>query len=381
MSDRLKALPFLDSITPYQSSANKVEARDGKIRLCYNEGAFGPSPKAIEAMKAVLAQQHQYPDMGYAHLRNAIGERYKIDATRLVCGAGSDDLIGLIMHSFAREGDEVVCSQYGFAMYPVAARSVGAKPIMVPEQNLRMDLKAMLKAVTPRTKIVFIANPNNPTGSWVTRQEMNDFLRALPEHILVVYDAAYADYMEEPDYGDGFEWATADGRVCVLRTFSKIHGLGGMRLGYAYGPQVVIDALNRVRNPFNVSLVAEAAAIASLKDDEFIEKCRRHTLLWREKLFDQLAETGFRPYPSRGNFVLVGVHSPEHATDLFQFLQERNILVRPMAGYGLPDCLRISIGLENEMKALFKALDEYRDIQNVKKADAPFKETLSHAVQ
>ncbi|MBI3419057.1 MAG: histidinol-phosphate transaminase [Proteobacteria bacterium] len=380
MPDRLQPLLFLEAITPYQSSVNKVEDRGGKIRLCYNEGAFGPSPRAIEAVRFSASTQHRYPDMGYARLRQALADRYNLDPLRIVCGAGSDDLIGLLVHAFMREGDEAVCSQYGFAMYPVAAKSVGAKPVMALEKEMRTDLKAMLAAVTRRTKMVFLANPNNPTGSWVARNEMNEFLRELPPHILVVYDAAYADYMEEEDYSDGFEWVGAEGRVCALRTFSKIHGLGGMRVGFCYGPKVVADALNRVRNPFNVSMAGEAAAMASLKDQTFIDNCRRHTLMWREKLADHLLAHGFRPYPSRGNFLLVGTHSPEHAQDLFRYLEERNILIRPMAGYGLADCVRISVGLEEEMKALFKVLDEYRD-KHVKEGAKALKESLSEAVQ
>ncbi|HVY12674.1 MAG TPA: histidinol-phosphate transaminase [Alphaproteobacteria bacterium] len=361
MPNRPQPLPFLAQLTAYQSSANKVETGMGKIRLCYNEGALGPSPKAIEAARQAAFRMNHYPDMGYARLRQALAENYNIDAARIVCGAGSDDLIGLLVHSFLREGDEAICSQYGFAMYPVAIKSVGAKPVMVPEKDLRADLPAMLAAVTPRTKIVFLANPNNPTGSWVTRGEINAFLRELPPHVLFVYDAAYADYMDDADYSDGFEWAPEDGRVCVLRTFSKIHGLGGMRVGFCYGSSVVTEALNKVRNPFNVSLAGEAAAIASLKDDAFIEKCRAHTLQWREKLFDKLMEMGLKPYPSKGNFVLAGLHSPDHAKDLFSFLEQKNILIRPMAGYGLPDCVRISIGMDEEMQALFQALDHFKD--------------------
>jgi histidinol-phosphate aminotransferase len=364
MTSRLKSLPHLSVITPYQSSASRVVDKGGKIRLCYNEGAFGPGPRAIEAMRGAAYTSHCYPDMCYTNLRDKLAERFKLDANRIVCGAGSDDLIGLLAHAFLTAGDEVVLSQYGFSMYAVAAKAVGAKPVMVPEIDFRTDLKAMLKAVTPKTKAVFLANPNNPTGSWLTRSEIAAFLRDLREDILFVYDAAYADYMDEPDYSDGLEWAAADGRVCVLRTFSKIHGLGGMRLGWAYGPDVVIDALNRVRNPFNVSAMVEAAAIASLKDEAFLEKSRTHTIAWREKLYDKLMEIGLHPYPSKGNFILVATNSAEHAKDLFRYLDEKNILTRPMAGYGLPDCIRISIGRDEEMDALFTALNAYKDSDN-----------------
>ncbi len=360
----LKALPYLDALTPYQGSANKVEDKGAKIRLCYNEGAFGPSPRAVEALRAAAFNQHRYPDMGYDGLRAALAARHRLEAARIVCGAGSDDLIALLTRAFMREGDEAICSQYGFSMYPVAIRVAGGVPVPVPENNFETGLDAMLKAVTPRTKIVFLANPNNPTGSWLRRGAMAAFLHDLPENILVAYDAAYAEYMDDEDYSDGFEWVRDEGRVCVLRTFSKIHGLAGLRVGWCYGSQVIADALNRVRNPFNLALGAEAAALAALRDEAFVESCRAHTIIWREKLFDHLMQCGFHPYPSKGNFVLAGLHSAAHVKDLLKFLEERDILIRPMGGYGLPDCVRISVGREEEMKALFKALNEFTGTQN-----------------
>lgn len=359
MSDELKPLPFLENMTSYLSSPNKVADEGFTYRLCYNEGAFGPSPKALEAIMATLPETHRYPDMVYTNLRKAIAQKYNLDEHRIIAGAGSDELISVLVNGYLKQGDEVIISRYAFSMYEVAARLVGAKPIMVDEQDLQMDLQAMLKAVTPKTRMVFIANPNNPTGSWLTRHEIALFLRDLPENIMFVYDAAYADYVEDPDYSDGFEWVAEEGRVVVLRTFSKIHGLGGMRVGYAYAPHKIAACMNLVRKPFNVSRAGEAAAIASLNDDEFINRSRAHNFIWREKLFNKLQLLGAKPYPSKANFVLARFASPEQSVALFNHLKANSILVRSMAGYGLIDCLRFTVGQEHEMLALFAALKSF----------------------
>jgi histidinol-phosphate aminotransferase len=360
MPDTLRAHPYLSKLTSYASSPNKVEDEGVTCRLCYNESPFGASPKAIEAIRNVAAGIHRYPEMSYRRLHEAIGKKHTIDPARIVCGAGSDDLLVLLMHAFIGEGDEVIHSEYGYSMYPVAPRIAGGVPVSVPEIDLRTDLNAMLRAVTPRTKAVLMANPNNPTGSWLTRAEINAFLRELPPHILFVYDAAYAEFMEESDYSDGLEWAGEQGRVVVTRTFSKIYGLSGLRLGWCYGSHAIVEAVNRVRPPFNVSLTAECAGVAALQDDAFAEKTRRHNAVWRERLFGELQQLGLKPYPSQGNFMLVRFSNPRHASDVFNYLKEQSILIRRMAGYGLADCLRISIGREEEMTALIKALHQYK---------------------
>ncbi len=363
MSDELnpqpKPLPFLENMTSYLSSPNKVADEGFTYRLCYNEGAFGPSPKALEAITATLPLTHRYPDMVYSDLRKAVAQRYNLDEERIIAGAGSDELISVLVNGYLKEGDEVIISKYAFSMYEVAARLVGAKPIMIPENDLQMDLAAMLKAVTPKTRMVFMANPNNPTGSWLARSDIQHFLRDLREDIIFVYDAAYADYVDDEDYSDGFEWVAEEGRVVVLRTFSKIHGLGGMRVGYAYAPKKIATCMNLVRKPFNVSRAGEAAAIASLNDDAFIERSRAHNTIWREKLFQKLQSLGAKPYPSKANFVLVRFASPEQSVAMFKHLKANSILVRSMAGYGLIDCLRFTVGQEHEMLALFAALKSF----------------------
>lgn len=357
---------YLECLIPYQNNKAKVDNEAGKIRLCYNEGAFGPSPKAMAAAHEAVARIHIYPDMGHACLRAALAARYKLDPARISCGAGSDDLIGLLARAYASKGDEVLYSEYGFTMFPVAAKIVGAIPVTAPEKDMRADVGALLKAVTPKTRILFLANPNNPTGSWLKREEINELLRHLREDILFVYDAAYADYMDEDGYSDGLEWAGENSRTVALRTFSKIHGLASLRIGWGYASHKVTEALNRIRNPFNISGPAEVAAIASLQDVDFIAACRAHTLIWREKLYNELVALGFKAYPSKGNFVMSQLESEAEAGKLKKYLSENGILVRSMISYNLPDCLRYSVGREEEMKALFAVLRNYQSVKNAR---------------
>ncbi len=354
-----KPLPFLEGLEGYITPQNKVDDTGFKYRLCYNEGAFGPSPKALEAAKAVLAQSHRYPDINYTDIRKAIASKYNLDAGRIVMGVGSDELITVLVNGYVKQGDEVIISQYGFSLYEVATKLVGGKPVFVPENDLRMDLNAILNAVTPRTRMVFIANPNNPTGDCISRSDIHAFLRELPDDIIFVYDAAYAEYIDDEDYSGGFEFVGEEGRVVVLRTFSKIYGLGGLRVGYSYASKAITACMNLVRKPFNVSRVGEAAAIAALGDDEFVKKSRIHNVIWRENLFNALIEFGTRPYDSKGNFVLTRFKSPALAAAMNNHLKTNSILVRPMAGYGLPDCLRFTVGQEHEMLALFAALKSF----------------------
>lgn len=363
MSHKPSYHSYLQSLSPYNAGSEKLCCEGKVVRLCFNEGAFGPNPKAVAAAQNMLGCSHVYPDHAYKELRGVLAAKYTIDAERIVCGAGSDDLIALIARAFCGPGDEIVTSQYGFAMFPVAARAVGATPVVVPAKNMEADLDAMLAAITPKTRIIFLANPNNPTGTVLALDALHRFINTLPPHVLFVYDAAYADYMVGPDYSNGLEWVKEDGQVCVLRTFSKIYGLGGLRVGWGYFPQTVTEALNRIRNPFNVSTVAQAAALASLSDDAFAEAVRTHTAIWREKLFNELVLLGLKPVPGVGNFVLTRFADAAQADGVFHYLKDRKILLRPMNGYGLPDYLRITVGLESEMEALFAALHECKELK------------------
>ncbi|WP_029006973.1 histidinol-phosphate transaminase [Azospirillum halopraeferens] len=335
----------------------------GTVRLASNEGALGPSPRAVEAYRRMAGEIHRYPDGGSRALRDAIAARFDLDAARLVCGSGSDELIGLLVRAYAGPGDEVLYSEHGFLMYPIAAKSVGATPVTAPERGLKTDVDAMLARVTPRTRIVFIANPNNPTGSYLSADELGRLHAGLPSGTLLVVDAAYAEYVSRNDYASGRELVDRFDNVVMTRTFSKIFALGSLRLGWAYAPAAVADVLNRVRGPFNVSGAAQAAGVAALEDAEFLERSRVHNETWRSWFADAVTALGLTAHPSIGNFLLVDFKGQSAGKDDAEaarlFLKERGILVRQMQAYGLPSCLRVSIGTEAEMRKVAAALKDF----------------------
>lgn len=339
--------------------AGKSSAGAGKkiIKLSSNETPHGPSPKAIAAYQEAAAKLHRYPDGSAAELRSAIGEVYGIDPARIVCGCGSDELIGLLVNAYTTPGDEVLYSQHGFLMYKIYAQSFGALPVTAPEKNLTTDVDALLGAVTPRTKIVFVANPNNPTGSYISASELKRLREGLPSHILLAVDAAYAEYVEAKDYSNGRELVDATQNTVMLRTFSKIYGLSAIRLGWAYCPEAIADILNRVRSPFNVNTPAQMAGIAAVRDVEFTKAAVTFNTKWLAKLTQDITALGLRVWPSVGNFLLVEFPATgKTASAANAHLMAQGIIPREVAGYGLPNCLRITIGLEEENQALMAAL-------------------------
>jgi histidinol-phosphate aminotransferase len=334
------------------------------VRLASNEGAFGPSPAAVAAYRSVAETIHRYPDGGSADLRRAIAEVEGIDADRIVCGAGSDELIALIARSYAGPGDEVLYSEHGFLMYPIVARTVGAEPVPVAERALKADVDAILARVTDRTRIVFLANPNNPTGALLRAAEIARLHAGLPPRVVLAIDAAYAEYVDAADYTAGLDLADRAENVVVTRTFSKIHALGGLRLGWAYAGRGIADVLNRVRGPFNVSLPAQAAGAAAVRDRAFVEMSRAHNRRARAAFAERLAGLGLTVHPSAANFVLASfaAHPRADRRDAEaarQFLKARGVLVRQMGAYGLPDCLRITIGTDEEMALVGDLLAEH----------------------
>ena len=356
----LQPRPGILDIAPYVGGEAKAAGVERLIRLASNEGAFGPSPKAMEAYRALAGELHRYPDGGSTELREALGARYGLDPERIVCGAGSDEILTLLTRAYAGPGDEVLYSAHGFLMYPINAKAVGATPVAAPERDLKTDIDALLARITPKTRIVFIANPNNPTGSFLTADEMDRLHRGLPGSVLLVLDSAYAEYIQRNDYDPGVTLVDRASNVVMSRTFSKIYGLGAVRLGWAYCPPAVADVLNRVRNPFNVTAAAQAAGVAALADGAFVEQARAHNDVMRPWFADRLTELGLTVHPSIGNFVLVsfGGRDPEAAR---LFLKQRGILVRQMGAYGLPGSLRITIGLEDEMRAVVDAVADFLD--------------------
>lgn len=345
-------------IAAYVGGESKIPGVDRIIKLSSNEGPFGPSPSASAAHSAEATNLHRYPDGGAVALRDAIGERYGLDPARIVCGAGSDEIISLLCNAYTSPGDEVLYSEHGFMMYPISAKAAGATPVTAPETNKTADVDALLDAVTENTKIVFLANPNNPTGTYLPNSEVERLRAGLRDDILLVIDAAYAEYVTIDDYTPGIDLVNAGNNTVMTRTFSKIHGLGGVRLGWCYAPENVVDVMNRVRGPFNVSSSAISAGVAAIGDTDFEQMSRDHNTKWREWTAEELRKLGLDVTPSIGNFLLVcfGDDPDRNAEAADQFLKTRGIVVRRMNGYGFPNCLRISIGLEEDMRAVVDTL-------------------------
>lgn len=351
--------PGILDIPPYKPGESSLGGKK-VIKLSSNENPFGAGEKTIAAMRQALETQHRYPDGSARELREAIAQRYNLKPERIVCGAGSDELLSLLTQAYAGAGDEVLYTEHGFLIYPISAQRVGAKPVAAKEKNLRADVDALLAGVTPKTKLVFIANPNNPTGSYITKAEMKRLRDGLPAHVLLVVDAAYAEYVTAADYSNGMELVDGDaGNVVVTRTFSKIYGLGGLRLGWCYASAEVADVLNRVRGPFNVSDMAQVAGLAAIRDVTFEQRSREFNESWRIKLAKDIEAMGLKVYPSVANFVLVEFGTPERAEAADAGLRASGIIVRKMAAYKLPSTLRITIGTGEENEALLKALRDF----------------------
>jgi histidinol-phosphate aminotransferase len=346
-------------IAPYVGGESSVPGVERVIRLASNENPLGTGAAARTAYADLATDLHRYPDGSAAPLRRAIAGSEKLDGSRIVCGAGSDELIALLIRGYAGPGDQVLHSEHGFLMYAIAAKGVGAEPVAVPESGLRADVDAFLAHVSEKTKLVFLANPNNPTGSYLSLDELRRLRDNLPPAVILVIDSAYAEYVDAPDYTAGQELVETGGNVVMTRTFSKIHGLAALRLGWAYCPHAIADVLHRLRGPFNVSAPAIAAGVAAIRDDAHIELSRRHNADWRTWFDEEASRLGIRVYPSQGNFLLLRFPDPERpAGHVLSALQERGILLRGMKAYGLPDCLRITIGTEEEMLVAADGLRE-----------------------
>lgn len=351
--------PGIMDIAPYVGGSHSVAGVDRVIVLSANENPLGPSPKAKEAYAAMADELHRYPEGGAVALRQAIGKRFRLDPDRIVCGAGSDELISLLIGAYAGLGDEILYSQHGFLMYAISAKAVGATPVTAPEKNLTADVDALLEHVTENTRMLFLANPNNPTGTCLPASELRRLRENLRDDVLLVIDAAYAEYVGAPDYDAGEDLAGSCDNVVMLRTFSKIFGLASQRLGWAYGPAAIIDVLNRVRGPFNITASAQAAGIAAVEDVEHVEASRAHNDRWMAWLTQQLGGLGVEVPPSAGNFILARFPDKAAADAAYAHLMSRGIIARLMGGYGLPESIRITVGLEDENRALVDALAEH----------------------
>jgi histidinol-phosphate aminotransferase len=347
--------PEILEISPYVGGESSVPGVNRVYKLSSNEGAFGVPPGAQEAYRRQAEEIHRYPDGGALDLRRAIGARFGLDPARIVCGAGSDDLIYQLCLAYGGHGRDIVMTEHGFSIYQIAGTYAGSRVIKAKERNLTADVDAILAAVSPSTRLMFLANPNNPTGSMLPYEEVARLRAGLPDEVLLVLDSAYAEYVTRPDYDPGVRLVDATDNTVMTRTFSKIFGLGGMRVGWAYGPPTVIDVFNRVRAPFNVTLASQAAAIAALAEPGWVEKGRAHNLEYRPKLAAGLEAAGIKVWPSEGNFVLADFGTQAKAEAADDHMRTRGIIARRVGGYGLPHCLRISVGTAEEVAAVIEA--------------------------
>src|SRR6185312_3536570 len=321
--------PGVLDIAPYVPGKSKAPGVARVFKLSSNESPLGPSPKAVAAYQAAAARLQDYPDGDVTELRATIGRAFGLDPARILCGAGSDDLLNLLALAYLQDGDEVIYSAHGFLMYPIYARSHGAKPVAVPEKDYTADVDGILAAVTKRTRLVFIANPNNPTGTYVPFDGIKRLHQNLPANVVLVLDAAYAEYVQRNDYEAGIELVATSENVVMCRTFSKIHGLAAVRLGWMYGPAHIVDTINRVRNPFNVNTPAMKAGIAAIEDSAHVETSIAHNSRWLAWLTDEIGKLSLQVTPSVANFVLI--HFPETkgrtAQDADAFLTARGLIL------------------------------------------------------
>ena len=353
--------PGIMEIQAYVPGESSVPGGLKPIKLSSNETPLGPSANAIAAYKSVAASLERYPDGASAELRKAIGRVYGLDPERIVCGCGSDELLNLLAHAYLAHGDEAIFTEHGFLVYRIVTLGNGATPVIAPETHLTTDVDAILARVSPRTKVVFIANPNNPIGTYIPFDEVRRLRRGLPDHVLLVIDAAYGEYVRRNDYEAGIELVATTENTVMTRTFSKIHGLAALRLGWAYCPAAIADVFNRIRGPFNVTAPAIAAGIAAIEDKVHAEKAIAHNEQWLPWMAAEAENLGLEVTPSVGNFILI--HFPgsdgKGAIAADEFLKSKGIIMRRVTGYGLPNALRMTIGTAEENRATAAALAEF----------------------
>ncbi|KIN70752.1 Histidinol-phosphate aminotransferase [Sulfitobacter noctilucae] len=351
--------PGILDITLYQGGAAHVAGLDNVVKLSSNENPLGPSEAAVEAYRRAAFSLHRYPSSDHAGLRGAIAGIYDLDADRIICGAGSDEIIAFLCQAYAGPGREVIHTEHGFGMYKISALAAGATPVEVKERERVTDVDAILAACTDKTALVFMANPNNPTGTMIGAAEVARLADGLPPQAILVLDGAYAEYVEGYDGGA----ALVDSRqnVVMTRTFSKIYGLGGLRIGWGYAPQEIIDVLNRVRGPFNLSQAALDAAEAAVRDTAYVAHCRTENARWRGWLADALAEMGIPSDVSCANFVLARLSSRDEAEACDAYLKTQGLIVRLVAGYNLPNCLRITVGDESSCRRVVHAVRQFKE--------------------
>ena len=358
MTTAIQPQPGIMDIDLYQGGASHVAGLENVIKLSSNENPLGPSEAAIEAYRRASYDLHRYPSSDHKALRQAIATVHGLDPERIICGAGSDEIIAFLCQAFSGSGTEVLHTVHGFGMYRISALANGATPVEVPENERVTDVDALLAGCTNKTRLVFIANPNNPTGTMIGLSEIERLAVGIPKKAILVLDGAYAEYVE--GYDGGAALVDTHDNIIMTRTFSKLYGLGGLRVGWGYGPSHIIDVLNRVRGPFNLSQAGLNAAEAAIKDTAYAAHCRKENARWRGWMADALAEIGVPSDVSCANFILARFKSQAEAEACDDYLKTQGLIVRRVAGYQLPTCLRITVGDESACRRVVHAIRQFK---------------------
>jgi histidinol-phosphate aminotransferase len=350
--------PGVLEIVAYVPGASTAPGTERAFKLSSNESPFGPSPSVLAALMDASKEIYRYPDSSAEALRLAVAKKHNLEPNRVVFGCGSNEVIGLVAQAYLDSGDETLMGRYAFSEFPIVSHANGATPVSAPEREYTIDVDALLKHCSPRARIVFIANPNNPTGTYLSGSEIRRLHAALPKHIVLLIDEAYAEYADAPDYETAIDLARNAKNVVVTRTFSKIYGLAGLRIGWGYCPSGIAESLHRIRYPFNVNALAQAAGFAAVQDQAHVSQGRSHNTHWRKWVTDEITKLGFSVTPSQANFVLVHCHEETRRTalDWYERLLSRGIIVRPLRNYGLANCLRISVGSQEANVLLVNAM-------------------------
>ena len=359
-NDRLAPQPLarMQTFSPYVQGKCEIEGREEVIKLSSNECCFGPSPAAQQAYRKAVTELHRYPDGSQASLRHAIAGVHGIDPDRIVCGNGSEEVIGLLIRCYVGEGDELLLSENHFVMCSIYGKGQGARIVLAPEKDYTVDVDALLDRITGKTRMIAVANPNNPTGTYVPAGEIRRLVESVPENVLIILDGAYAEYVEKHDFDAGAGWVESRNNVVMTRTFSKIYGLAGLRIGWGYGPAAIIEIVNRLRTPFNASVAALAAAEAAISDHAHVDRVREHNTRWLARFHSEFSKLGLKVVPSVANFYLMdfGTLPGKSAEQAGAYLEGHGIIPRPG---GSDKCLRITVGDEAENEAVLETLSAY----------------------
>lgn len=359
--NNLTPQPGIMDIALYQGGKSAIAGRDEVLKLSSNENPLGAPASALEAIAGAATGVHRYPSTDHADLREAIAEIHGLDPDRIICGVGSDEVLQFVAQAFSGPGDEIIHTEHGFSMYPILARMAGATPVCVPEAERVVDVDAILAAVTDRTRIVFIANPGNPTGTVLPDGELERLAGALPDTVILVIDGAYTEYAE--GFDGGASLAGSRPNVLMTRTFSKIYGLGGLRIGWGYGPKHMIDVMTRIRQPFNLSVIQLAAGEAAVRDRAWVDRCAELNASQRARLIGALRQLGIACDDSQGNFVLARFADAQEAASANEALLADGIIVRVPTSYGFPNGLRITIGDEEQTGRVIEGLTRWREAE------------------